>query len=165
MKDVVLSDVLEEVAALRRLLETLPEDRLGWKPHPRSWTLGGLAAHAVNVLTWQSAILELDEVDMATIPAPLGEPADRAELLDRFERHAGALRKALAAVEEETFPDPWTLRHGERVVFTMPRIKAFRRMGFNHMIHHRAQLTVYLRLMDEPVPGLYGPSADDLRPR
>lgn len=159
--DLFLSDVEDELDGLRRILEVIPEEHFAWRPHPRSWTLAELAGHLVNLLNWQRMILERDGLDLATMPPSLPAPRDRSELLERFEKSLDVLRSVLASITEDSLSRPWTLQHGERVIFSMPRIKAFRRSGINHMVHHRAQLTVYLRLLDIPLPGLYGASADE----
>jgi uncharacterized protein (TIGR03083 family) len=153
-----------ETATTRRVLERLPEDRLDWQPHPRSWTVRQLASHLANVPSWMEPTLTRDELDLA----PPGQPAysavpaaSRAELLERFDANVTQARATLAEASDERMLAPWSLLSGGKPILSMPRAAVLRGFIFSHMIHHRAQLGVYLRLLDGPVPAIYGPSADD----
>jgi uncharacterized damage-inducible protein DinB len=160
----LLPEYDQELAGVRKVLERVPEDRLAWRPHAKSMTLGGLATHVANLPSWVAFTLHRDELDIAPAGAePLREKEEtsRAELLAHFDRHAAEGRAALAAASDEAWAGPWSLLAGGRKVFTMPRGACIRTFVMNHLVHHRAQLGVYLRLLDVPVPGLYGPSADE----
>ncbi|MGD8698270.1 MAG: DinB family protein [Gemmatimonadales bacterium] len=162
VKQAVLGDLRLEVDTTRRLLAAVPTERLDWKPHEKSWPLGGLAGHTANLLDWQLLILTQDEFDLASAPPPSpAGPTSTDELLRQFDEKAAALQEAMGAVDEEALARPWTLRHGPRTIFTDSKALVFRRMGISHLVHHRAQLGLYLRLLDVPVPPSYGPSADE----
>jgi uncharacterized damage-inducible protein DinB len=160
IKDGLLADFDHEMGTTRRLLERLPDDRLAWKPHPRSMTLGGLATHLSNIPTWGGAILNERSFDLATAPPPLAEKTSRAEILAAFDDVCRRTRAAMDKSDAE-YESPWTLQRGGQQVFSVPRVAAFRSFVLHHMIHHRGQLSLYLRLNDVPVPAIYGPSADE----
>jgi uncharacterized damage-inducible protein DinB len=155
-----------EMANTRTLLTRLPEDRFSWTPHRKSWTMGNLATHLANIPTWATRVLSGDSFDVA---APGAAPhrtvplATRAELLDAFDRNVAAARNAIAQATDEQLLKPWSLLSGGKAIFTLPRASVLRNMVFNHSIHHRAQLSLYLRLNDLPMPGFYGPTADEAR--
>jgi uncharacterized damage-inducible protein DinB len=161
--DALLAEFDHEMDNTRRTLERVPDDRLGWRPHARSWTLGELATHLAGLLDWAQAALERDAVDLAGPDAPPRRQAatSRAQLLEGFDRSRAAVRAALAATDDARLGEPWTLRAGGRMIFTLSRLAVLRNMVMNHGIHHRGQLGVYLRLVDVPVPALYGSSADE----
>lgn len=162
VKHAALGDLQVEIATTRRLLAAIPTEHLAWKPHERSWPLGGLAAHTANLLHWQWLILSQDEFDLASAPPPSATgPASTEELLRDFDGKAAVLQEAVAAVDEEALARPWTLRHGSQTLFTDTKALVLRRMGISHLVHHRAQIGLYLRLLDVPVPSSYGPSADE----
>lgn len=153
-----------EMASTRRVLERVPAGRFDFKPHEKSFSLEDLASHLANIPSWTAITLKTEELDMGQDFGPR-DTSDTEALLAHFDRHVAEGRTAL---EKATVPDmavPWTLRVGEQVVFTLPRGVVMRSFVMNHMIHHRAQLTVYLRLLDVPVPGVYGPSADEHQKR
>jgi uncharacterized damage-inducible protein DinB len=165
LRDALLPEFDDEMNNTRRVLERVPEDKFGWRPHAKSGTMIWLAAHVGNLGQWAEITVGTDELDLAppdgsqqTPPAP---PANRKELLERFEEHYKTGRKAIADASDETLMKPWRLLKGGQTLFTMPKIAVLRGFVLNHMIHHRGQLTVYLRLTDTPVPALYGPSADE----
>jgi uncharacterized damage-inducible protein DinB len=160
MKQVAFGDLEYETAATRRVLERVPDEHLAWKPHEKSFSLGDLATHVANLLFWQRTILEEDGFDVAAVP-PAAAAADRETLLRTFDENHAAVRAAFERIDDARFAEPWTLRSGEHVIFTQPRGQVMRGMGINHLVHHRAQLTVYLRMLDVPLPGIYGPSADE----
>jgi uncharacterized damage-inducible protein DinB len=161
ISQVLLGEWDREIPNTRKVLERVPEEKFGWKPHPKSGTLVWLATHVANLPMWPQITIERDELDLESGPTPPPPPTTRAELLDLFDKNAAAGRAALAAAGNERLMAPWTLRIGETTLFTMPRTAVLRGFVMNHLIHHRAQLTVYLRLNDVPVPALYGPSADE----
>ncbi|GAA0358595.1 hypothetical protein GCM10008968_12820 [Bacillus horti] len=161
MKQLIIGDALHEFATTRRILECLPNEHMTWKPHEKSMTLGGLATHLINILNWQAPIFLYPEFDLSTVPLRR-EPLERREdLLEEFDANVVKLEKLLAECDEKTLGEEWTLRNGDHIILRQPRALALRTFGVSHMVHHRAQLGVYLRLLDIPVPGLYGPSADE----
>jgi uncharacterized damage-inducible protein DinB len=155
----------EETRNTRRMLERVPDEKLSWKPHPKSGTMGWLATHVAELPGWTVETFTRDSLDIAPPgPAPTPpRPADSTqELLDRFDAKVQAARAALAGATDDDLQKPWTLLSGGKPVFTMPRGTVFRSFVMSHMIHHRAHLGLYLRLNDVAVPGVYGPSADEM---
>lgn len=161
VKQLIVGDATHELAATRRILERLPEEHMAWKPHEKSMTLGGLATHLINLLNWQVAIFQSPEFDLSTVPLRRDALARRADVLEEFDANVGKLEKLIAECDEKTLGEEWTLRHGDHIILREPWATALRTLGLSHMVHHRAQLGVYLRLLDIPVPGIYGPSADE----
>jgi len=153
----------QEMTSTRKVLERVPEDRLSWRPHPKSWTLAELATHVAGIGAWTAPTLQLSELDLASPSAPpKPKPvASRTELLALFDGMLPAARAALAAADAPTFSMPWSLRAGEQVFFTMTRGTVLRTFVMNHLVHHRGQLEVYLRMNDVPLPAIYGPSGDE----
>jgi uncharacterized damage-inducible protein DinB len=162
ISELLLPEFDQEMASTRRVLERVPEEKFAWKPHAKSFSMGDLASHVVNMLAWTVDTMEKPEFDLAGVtPEEMNKAAKgRAELLAWFDANASKARAALQKSDAE-YQVPWTLRKGSQVFFTMPRYTCIRSFFLNHIIHHRAQLTVYLRENDVPVPGLYGPSADE----
>ena len=161
IKQLIVGDVANELANTRRILERLPEEHMSWKPHEKSMTLGGLATHLINLLNWKIAILQYKEFDLSTVPLRREALEKRSDFLDEFDANVSTFEKLLAECDENTLSEEWTLRHGDHTIFREARAIALRTFGLSHMVHHRAQLGVYLRLLDIPVPGIYGPSADE----
>lgn len=161
VKQLIIGDAANELSTTRRILERLPEEHMSWKPHEKSMTLGGLATHLVNLLNWQIAIFEYPELDLSTIPQRREALERRADILEEFDVNVGKFEKLLAECDETALGEEWTLRHGSHIILRAPRALALRTFGLSHMVHHRAQLGVYLRLLDIPVPSMYGPSADE----
>ena len=155
-------DLDQELDRTRRILEALPDGSLDWRPHERSMSVGELSYHVSNLVMWMVGMVEEDSYDLAQSPPP-GAPEDltRDTVVGRFNEFQGLLRSRLETVSAERLQAPWTLRKGDDVIFTLPRSAVIRSMGLSHIAHHRGQLSVYLRLLDVPVPGLYGPSADE----
>ena len=160
--ELLLPEVDQEMATTRRVLERVPDDKLGWKPHDKSWSTGDLASHIVNMIKWTDVTMNQTEFDMATVPPEQMNPAasSRAQLLEWFDANTAAARQAMAKSDADYFVK-WTLKQGGNVIFTMPRYTCIRSFFLNHIVHHRAQLSVYLRLNNIPVPAMYGPSADE----
>ncbi|HEX5759710.1 MAG TPA: DinB family protein [Thermoanaerobaculia bacterium] len=161
----LLPEFDHEMASTRRILERLPDDRLSWRPHAKSMTMGRLASHVAELLRWLHLSLDRDSFDVAPPEGPSYRPADlssRQEILDLFDRKVAAARERLLAVDDASFGQFWRLLRGGQELLTLPRLGVYRTMIINHMIHHRGQLSVYLRLNDVPVPGMYGPSADEM---
>jgi uncharacterized damage-inducible protein DinB len=160
IKDMLLAEYDHEVGTTRKLLERLPEDKLAWKPHPRSMSLGGLATHIANLPNWAGPILDDTSYDLDTAPPRLTEHTSRSEILAAFDDTVKRARASLGRDDAE-YLTPWSLKRGAREMFTMPRLTALRSFVLNHLIHHRGQLSVYLRLNEIAVPAIYGPSADE----
>ena len=160
----LLPEFDHEMANTRKILERVPEHKLDWKPHAKSMTMGGLATHVAQIPSWAVETINRTELDIA----PPGQPPYRAtmaesrrQLLETFDKHVADARSAIAAASDAHLMQNWTLLAGGKTIFTMPRVAVLRSMVMNHGIHHRAQLGVYLRLNDVPIPGMYGPSADE----
>jgi uncharacterized damage-inducible protein DinB len=150
----------QELVTTRRMLERFPDTHAGWQPHKKSRPLDALATHVASLPMHGARLIETDEVDLATRqPAPVRSAA--ADLLALFDQSVEGLRAALPKATGELLDRPWTMRAGPRVLVSGPRRVLFRNMLINHLVHHRAQLGMYYRLLDVPVPGTYGPSADE----
>ncbi|HSL84965.1 MAG TPA: DinB family protein [Thermoanaerobaculia bacterium] len=159
--EALIAELEAESPATRRVLERVPGDRLEWRPHPKSMSLGQLAQHVAALPASISRLAQQDGLDAATVDFE-PEPAESAEaVLATFDASVAEARDYLSGLTEETATAPWTLTHGERKVFSLPRIGLMRTLAFNHLYHHRGQLTVYLRLLGVPVPAVYGKSADE----
>ena len=164
MRDGLLPEFDQEMASTRRTLERVPEDKFAWSPHEKSGSMGWLAGHLANVPTWATLSITQDSLDLApggkpTDPAPA--PQTVAELLATFDKNAADARAAIAAASDEELMKPWSLLQNGKTMMTLPKAAVVRSFVMNHIIHHRAQLGVYLRLNNVPVPSVYGPSADE----
>jgi uncharacterized damage-inducible protein DinB len=158
--DALLPEFDHEMTVTRKLLERVPEDRLTWKPHQKSYSLGQLAQHVATIPMWGSITINQSELDMGgaqQIPAA----ESRAALLSVFDGHVAATRAALAGKTDAELMAPWTLKSGGHTIFSMPKAGVWRSFVMSHLIHHRGQLSVYLRMQDVPLPSMYGPSADE----
>ena len=160
LRTLALGDLDRELDTTRRVLERLPDDRLEWKPHEKSFSLGELGAHVANLLRWARDAVTQDGYDLAS-GGGWEAPDSAAEILETFDGLRAEVEEALAGAADGTLLDPWTLRNGETEYFTMPKAAVIRTWALSHLIHHRGQLTVYLRLLDESVPPTYGPTADE----
>jgi uncharacterized damage-inducible protein DinB len=162
MRDALLPEFDQEAATTRRVLERIPDDKFSFKPHPKSMDMASLATHVCELTNWTPETIGKDSVDLAAFdPSQRKIAASRAELLDMFDKAVVNARTALAKAEDAQLMQPWSLKSGDQVFFTMPKVAVLRSFVFNHTVHHRAQLSVYLRLNDIPVPAMYGPSADE----
>src|SRR5262245_26805158 len=159
----LLPEFDQEMAATRRVLERVPDDRFAWKPHEKSFSLGSLASHIATINAWTVDTMNRTEFDLGSVtPEEMNKvAANRTELLAWFDANTASARAALDKPDAD-YDVPWTLRHGGKVFFTLPRYTCVRSYCVNHIVHHRAQLGVYLRLNNVPVPGVYGPSADEM---
>ncbi len=160
IKDALLTEFDHEMGTTRRLLERIPDEKLAWKPHDKSMAFGALATHLATLPTWGTTILNDPSFDLATIPPNQDARASRDEILALFDASTKQTR-ALMDKSDTEYMAPWSLRRGGFDMFTLPRVAAFRSFVVNHTIHHRGQLSVYLRLNDIPVPPIYGPTADE----
>lgn len=150
-----------EAGSTRRLLERVPADRLDWQPHPKSMTLGQLAIHLAGIPGTISRMARLDGFDAATANFAPVTPPNTDVLLPTLESSLAEARSLLDDLDEDSAVAPWRLTMGEREIFTLPRLEVMRTLLLNHWYHHRGQLSVYLRLLDIPVPAVYGRSADE----
>jgi len=157
----LMAEFEQEAKTTRKLLERLPDGKADWKPHPRSMSLGRLAAHLAEIPGFFGAILEGEELAIEGHARTPRVAAGSAEALALFDASAAAFAAKLAKLPDAALADTWRFRWAGRVVLERPRVEALRAMVFSHAIHHRGQLSVYLRLLDVPVPGAYGPSADE----
>jgi uncharacterized damage-inducible protein DinB len=162
--DLLLPEYDSEITVTRKVLERVPDDRGEWKPHEKAFKMGHLAQLVARLPEWVVLTLQQTELDLAPKDKPRGagytvEPT--ATLLALFDKNAKAGRSALARVSDEELQVPWTLKSGGTAILTQPRYMILRQMVLNHLVHHRAQLGIYLRLADQKVPQMYGPTADD----
>jgi uncharacterized damage-inducible protein DinB len=162
IRDALLPEFDQETATTRRLLERIPDNKFSFKPHPKSADMASLATHICELTNWTAETIAKDSIDLAGFdPSKRKIAASRAELLDMFDKAVVNARAALASAGDAQLMEPWSLKSGDKVFFTMPKVAVLRSFVFNHSVHHRAQLSVYLRLNDIPVPAMYGPSADE----
>lgn len=159
LNEPLLPEFDQEAASTRLLLERVPVQDADWKPHPKSMALGALAVHVANLAAWLGMTLTSTELDIAVSPPPAPFTTVEA-LLAAFDKNVAASRAALARADDADFAVPWSLKSGDQVHFTLPRAVIVRSFILSHLIHHRAQLGVYLRLRDVPLPPCYGPTAD-----
>ncbi|MDE3167602.1 MAG: damage-inducible protein DinB [Acidobacteriota bacterium] len=162
--DALLPEVEHEMAQTRKTLLRVPDDKFGFKPHEKSMAMGALAQHIALMAGWGSGTLTSDSFDMAPADGPAYQPPpvkNTAEIVALFDQGVADFKKALASTENDAMMQPWSLLQGGKAIFTMPRAQVIRTMILNHIVHHRGQLSVYLRLNNVAVPALYGPSADE----
>jgi len=161
IKDALIAELKYESSLTKKMLERVPLDKKDWKPHERSMSLGRLATHVAEIPHWISRIITIDDFDFFVQGFSSHAASSQEELLTIFN---DKLDKAIADLEstgDESFDKSWTVRRGEQVIYQLKKKVAIRSWGLNHLVHHRGQLSVYLRLLDLPVPGMYGPSADE----
>ena len=164
LADLLLPELDQELAVTRRVLERVPDDDGEWRPHPKSFPIKHLAQLVARMPGWVAMVLSRPELDIAPVDGPTQagygiQPT--AELLTLFDDGAAQARDAIAGVSDAALMEPWTLKAAGQVVQTATRYHMLRTVVLNHLVHHRAQLGVYLRLRDVPVPGMYGPTADE----
>ena len=158
--DALLPEFDHEMTVTRKVLERVPDDKRDWKPHPKSFSLGALATHVAGLPTWGSETLNRSEIDVGGTP-PLTALPSTSDILAAFDKNVAAARAALTGKTDAELAAMWSLKYSGRTLFSMPKATVWRSFVVSHLIHHRAQLTVYLRLLDVPVPAIYGPSADE----
>jgi uncharacterized damage-inducible protein DinB len=158
--DALVPEFDHEMVTTRKLLERVPEDKFDWKPHAKSMTLGRLATHVANIVWWGEVTLDKSEFNAEGQP-PEPPAASRGDLLAKFDSNVAATRRSLLAKSDGELMAPWSLKNGRHTFFTMPKAVVWRSFVMNHLVHHRAQLSVYLRMNDVPLPAMYGPSADE----
>lgn len=161
-KDAFIAELKHEASLTRKMLEKVPVEKKDWKPHEKSMSLGRLATHIAETIKWISNIRHIDDFDFAKdFNFKQHVAASQDELLQLFQTNLDNAVSDLSSMSDDDFNKIWTVRRGEQVMMQLPKKVAVRGWGFSHQIHHRGQLSVYLRLLDIPVPGMYGPSADE----
>ena len=157
----LIGEMQHEAETTRKCLERVPAEKFVWKPHEKSMTKGRLASHIAEMFGWTTPTLQNSELDFSKMDYKPYDPPSTADLLEFFDKHVSEAIDALKNTPDEGFLENWTLRNGEQVYFTMPKVAVMRGFVMNHIIHHRGQLSVYLRLNDIAVPPIYGPTADE----
>jgi len=149
-----------EATKNKTMLERIPEPKLSWKPHDKSMTIGRLGMHIAELPHWVDRCLNSAEYDMGSAPYNPNIPKTHGDIMAEFDRQLNSALKVLETAPDSKFEENWKFRRGDKVIYDMPRAEVIRRQ-LNHIIHHRGQLSVFLRLLDVPVPGTYGPTADE----
>jgi uncharacterized damage-inducible protein DinB len=160
--ETLAAELRQEAKATRRILERVPEGSFDWKPHEKSMSLGRLAGHVAELPSLIAPALTQPELNFATGQYQPFNPTSTAELLEKFDRNIETAAGLLGQQSDESLKDEWRLASGDQTFFKGPRAAAVRALAFSHIVHHRGQLSVYLRLLDVPVPSIYGPSADEM---
>ncbi|HEX4374417.1 MAG TPA: DinB family protein [Puia sp.] len=161
VKTSFIGELKNESINTKKMLEKVPLDKATWKPHEKSMSIGRLATHIAETGHWIYRILEADEFDFAVNPFKPHVAASREELLEIFNNNFNKSIAALENASDDEFDKLWTIKMGDKILYQLPKKNAIRSWGFSHSVHHRGQLSVYLRMLDIPVPGMYGPSADE----
>jgi len=156
-----LSELKQEAVTTRKVLEVVPLEKGDWKPHVKNFSLLQLAAHVAELPNYLYMTISRDELDFAKTDYKPSVPASTKELLSIFEKNLKNAEEALQNCSDDEMKKNWTMRSGDTIFFSSPKVSVIRGLCLNHLIHHRAQLGMYLRLLDVPVPGSYGPTADD----
>lgn len=159
--EILFADLANELATTRRVLSKTPDGSFDWTPHPKSMSLGALAAHVAQLPRLAMAVMATDELDWLTVERPSTNPSTTKELLEVFDEMSAQMTKVLNEASWEDYAKEWTMRAGDQVFIRDAKHKVVRAAGISHMAHHRAQLGTYLRLLDLPVPSMYGPTADE----
>jgi uncharacterized damage-inducible protein DinB len=159
LADSLLMEIDQEAQTTKRILDRIPEDKLAWKPHPKSFSLGQLALHIASVPSGAAAAAVPDTREVPSFSQP--EPRNRQEILDTFSKSLESAKETLKKMDDARLMSTWTLTKNRRVLMSVPRIGFIRSILMNQTYHHRGQLCVYLRMLDVPVPSIYGPSADE----
>lgn len=162
MSQTMLPEFDQEMKLTRKALERVPDEKFDWKPHEKSMTLGRLAGHLAELSGFGELVIQTDGLDLDNMGARPAAPTNRAQVLEAFDKNVAKTREAIVGATDDHLRVIWHLIYKQKKIFEAPRAAAFRAMAMNHMIHHRGQLTVYLRLNDIPVPSIYGPSADEM---
>jgi uncharacterized damage-inducible protein DinB len=159
--DSIMQEFAVEAGTTQKYMERLPDGKLAWKPHEKSMSLARLATHVAEIPSWIRIIVSSDELDLAAREPRPQELNSQKEIFDIFRAQVEDSKKALAGKSDQELMLPWKLKMGSQVILELPRAVALRSLVMNHFIHHRGQLSVYLRLSGVPVPATYGPSADE----
>lgn len=157
----LLGELKGESANTKKMIERIPSEKLDWQPHEKSMTIGALATHIANLPVWIPRIINADGFDFASFSSSEKKETTQA-ILDLYSQRLNEAEHVLStATSDELFRDAWTVTRNKEVLYQLPKMVAIRSFAFNHIYHHRGQLSVYLRLLNIPVPGMYGPSADE----
>jgi uncharacterized damage-inducible protein DinB len=159
--EALLEELEDEVAATRKVLERVPEDKLDWTPHAKSMNMGRLANHVAEVPEWAPTFLSATELDIQSMEGPPPQADTVAGILEKFDAGVTTAREQIGKSSDEDFGVLWTLKNGGETMFTASRFSVLRRWLMNHLVHHRAQLGVYLRMNEVAVPQTLGPTADE----
>lgn len=159
ISEALLPEFDQEMANTRKLLECVPAEKFSWKPHEKSMTLGRLASHVAEMPNWALFTIKQDKLELGPADKPFNAMS-KSELMETADKNAAAAREVIAGASDGHLAQTWELWFSGNKVVSMPRAAVLRNLVMNHMIHHRGQLSVYLRLIDVPIPGMYGPSAD-----
>ncbi len=157
----LIAEMEHEAAVTRTCLERISADKFDWKPHEKSMTFGRLASHIAEMFAWTPSTMEHAELDFSKMDYKPFEPSTTEELVEYLDKNVAEAVASLRSSADERFMENWTMRNGEQVYFTMPKVAVMRSFVMNHIVHHRGQLSVYLRLNDISGPSIYGPSADE----
>ena len=157
----LVAEMEHEAAVTRTVLERIPADKFDWKPHEKSMAFGRLASHVAEMFGWTPSTMEHAELDFSKMDYKPFEPKTTEELVEFLDKNVAEAITTLKNASDDRFMESWTMRNGETVYFTMPKVAVMRSFVMNHIVHHRGQLSVYLRLNDIAVPSIYGPSADE----
>jgi uncharacterized damage-inducible protein DinB len=164
VSELLLPEFDAEIVSTRRVLKVVPEEKFDWRPHAKSFTMRDLAGHVAEVPSWTSDVLRRERFDVTSANPPENasfKPQSAAQMLERFENWVATARADLAAATDDAMQQEWVMTWDGYEIIRLPRYQAIRKWSLNHMVHHRAQLGVYLRLNDVKLPGMYGPSADE----
>jgi uncharacterized damage-inducible protein DinB len=164
ISETLLPELENEMASTRKMLERVPDEKWGWKPHAKSFSMGDLAGHIANLASWLEMVITSDSFDVAPggqRPAKRQGPQNSQQLLAEFDANVAKAAASLKGADDALLAKPWSLLWGGQPIFTMPKSEVLRSAVMSHSIHHRGQLSIYLRLNDIPMPGMYGPSADE----
>jgi uncharacterized damage-inducible protein DinB len=161
LNQTLLDELEREAKITKKILEKVPTEHLDWKPHEKSFAIGRLAAHIAELTGWLELMINADELDFGTMNYTPPTIKENADIMKVFEENLAKGKAVLENATDEKFNGTWRMRHGEQIFFELPRTQVIHTWVFNHIVHHRAQLGVYLRLLNIPVPGTYGPSADE----
>jgi len=161
MSSILIAEIEQEAVSARKCIERIPEDKFDWKPHEKSMTFVRLASHVAEMFGWTPSTMQNAELDFSKIDYTPFAPRTTADLVEYLDKNIAEAIDVLRNTPDEVFLENWTMRNGEQIYFTMPKAVVMRSFLMNHIVHHRGQLSVYLRLNDIPVPSLYGPSADE----
>ncbi len=157
----LIGELGQEAATTRTCFERIPAEKFAWKPHEKSMEFGKLASHVAEMFGWTPVTLQNSELDFAKMGYKPFEPQSSEDLLEFLDKNVAEAIETLRNTPDEVFMENWTMRNGDTVYFTMPKVAVMRSFVMNHIVHHRGQLSVYLRLNDIAVPSIYGPSADE----
>ena len=160
-KDALIAELKYESGLTKKMLERVPLEKASWQPHEKSMTLGRLATHVAEIPQWISRVITIDDFDFLAYGFSRHTAESKEELLKIFQEKLDKAIADLNTMQNEDFDKKWTLRRGEHIILETPKKVAIRGWGYSHFIHHRGQLSLYLRLLNVPVPGMYGPSADE----